>query len=293
METGIIREDGKGYMLYRCPECSAIYTFPTPTQMELAVIYSRDYWRSEDIQQSGGLDSLLARFNYWRLKMVIRPLLDRLPLHARILEIGCGAGQLTRILLDQGMEVEVTESSEEMLKLVTEQFGIKGHLGDLTDLSIKGGFDGVIFNHVLEHVTTPAKNILCASELLNPGGLLFVEIPNIGSLQFRIFGSRWYHLDIPVHLTHFSTTTLDSVAEMAGFESIWRSYFSPRTSVAGIVVSIFPGLNPRLLHVKGSMARYSGYLLLQILFLPLALLESLAGLGGIMRTIYKKVDKLR
>jgi hypothetical protein len=52
---------------------------------------------------------------------------------------------------------------------------------------------------------------------LIPGGKLFVAVPNIDSLPFRWFGSAWYGLDLPRHLTHFAPWTLHLMLEKAGF----------------------------------------------------------------------------
>jgi hypothetical protein len=42
-------------------------------------------------------------------------------------------------------------------------------------------------------------------------------VPNIDSLPFRWFGSTWYGLDVPRHLTHFAPWTLHLMLERAGF----------------------------------------------------------------------------
>jgi hypothetical protein len=39
-----------------------------------------------------------------------------------------------------------------------------------------------------------------AAGCLEPGGLLVIGVPNLDSLQFRLLGSRWAHVDAPRHL---------------------------------------------------------------------------------------------
>jgi dihydrofolate synthase/folylpolyglutamate synthase len=63
-----------------------------------------------------------------------------------------------------------------------------------------------------------------ARALVRPGGLVLVSVPNFGSWQRRRFGSRWYHLDLPRHRTHFSPAglkaTLEAVAEAFQFRRL-------------------------------------------------------------------------
>ncbi len=47
-----------------------------------------------------------------------------------------------------------------------------------------------------------------AAELLQPGGVLVVAVPNSDSLQARVFGDRWFALDLPRHLVHLPAETL-------------------------------------------------------------------------------------
>jgi hypothetical protein len=71
--------------------------------------------------------------------------------------------------------------------------------------------------HSLEHVHDPQEVVCAASRLLAPGGRLIVATPNIDSLSFRWFGSAWFGLDVPRHLTHFAPWTLQLLLQRAGF----------------------------------------------------------------------------
>ena len=43
-----------------------------------------------------------------------------------------------------------------------------------------------------------------------------VIIPNFGSWQRKLFGSRWFHLDLPRHRIHFTLGSLERAIQRAG-----------------------------------------------------------------------------
>lgn len=55
--------------------------------------------------------------------------------------------------------------------------------------------------HVIEHLPDPWAVLRAVAANLRPGGVLALATPNPQSLQFRLFGARWVHLDAPRHLT--------------------------------------------------------------------------------------------
>ena len=79
-----------------------------------------------------------------------------------------------------------------------------------------GRYDVVLMSHVLEHVHEPLKMLRKAAELLAPGGMAYVEVPNFDCLLRRIFGSLWAHLEVPRHLNQFTPRTMRMLAKKAG-----------------------------------------------------------------------------
>ena len=58
--------------------------------------------------------------------------------------------------------------------------------------------------HVLEHMPDPAAALERVRSWLAPSGVLLVAVPNLDSLQARLAGPKWFHLDLPRHRTHFT-----------------------------------------------------------------------------------------
>ena len=107
--------------------------------------------------------------------------------------------------------------------------------------------------HVLEHLHDPREALSKAYQLLKRGGLLVVAVPNFDSLQARIFRQRWYHLDAPRHLYHFTPHTLKMLLHEVGFKVLETRWFSLEHDWAGIAGSIHPQLVPGLLGGVSSM----------------------------------------
>ncbi len=100
-----------------------------------------------------------------------------------------------------------------------------------------GPFDVVTMWHVLEHVHSPVDLLVGLRELLAPGGVVVVSVPNFGSVQSRVFGGAWFHLDPPRHVIHFDRATLGDVLDRAGLASFSEKPFLPEYGTSGWVQS--------------------------------------------------------
>jgi SAM-dependent methyltransferase len=78
----------------------------------------------------------------------------------------------------------------------------------------------ISMQHLLEHLPDPVDGLRRCRELLEPGGQLVISVPNIDSMEARVFGRRWMGIEIPRHLNHFARPTLHSMLDAAGFEAI-------------------------------------------------------------------------
>lgn len=80
--------------------------------------------------------------------------------------------------------------------------------------------------HVLEHCIDPLGVLKQARSLLEPGGMLFVELPNWNSMGRRVRGAKWSQLKPPEHINFFTPRSLARATELAGFISAraWSVY---------------------------------------------------------------------
>ena len=115
-----------------------------------------------------------------------RPVLDAIPTSVRrVLDLGCGTGSLGRALKARQM-VDVTgvtysSTEAEMARRYLDRVIVTDlNTFSPTDL---GRFDCIICSHILEHLYWPDHVLRAMVPLLEPGGRLFVALPN--SLVWR------------------------------------------------------------------------------------------------------------
>ena len=129
----------------------------------------------------------------------------------RLLDIGCGNGSFLRTFHEAHPSWTMigAELDSRYRLRVEEITGVeKLYTGDVADLEIK--FDLITMIHSLEHIPNPISYIRKLRSLLNPNGLLFIEVPDLESSPFDIL--------IVDHCTHFSPTSLRQSVELGGFQ---------------------------------------------------------------------------
>jgi SAM-dependent methyltransferase len=136
----------------------------------------------------------------------------------RLLDFGCGGGSFLAQMHRLDWHVTGLDISAAAIQRIRTELGLRALIGTLPHPELRpASFDLITMWHSLEHVHWPRDILLEAHRLLVPGGRLVVAVPNIDSLPFRWFGSAWYGLDLPRHLTHFAPATLRHMLEQVGF----------------------------------------------------------------------------
>lgn len=102
------------------------------------------------------------------LRAFSEPLLARLPADgARILDLGCGPGVVSRALLERGATVVGVDIAEEMLRRAP----FACLVGDVERLPFAGGaFDAAVSTFVLQHIPWASRVFAEACRVLRPAG---------------------------------------------------------------------------------------------------------------------------
>ena len=97
------------------------------------------------------------------------------------------------------------------VKYCCENFDIKVQQGFLETYECKSGvYDVITLWDVLEHVSDHIQFLERCIEILAPGGILVVAIPNASGWPARIFRERWRYV-MPTHLNYFTMRYIEQI----------------------------------------------------------------------------------
>jgi len=229
------------FPLSRCERCGLLYQNPRVRRDQLDRRYPADYpphARDPDLgrvlrHRSAGVRRLLARrLGYAHLDPGRVGLADRLRVRlrrrkilknfppwiggGRLLDVGCATGRFLQQMAAVGWHpsgIEFDPEAAAKARTVTADVTV----GDPAELSLPpASFDLVTAFHVVEHLPDPAAALRNMLGWLAPGGLLIVEVPNVGGWGGTLFGRYWSGLDFPRHLIHFTPVTMRALVERCG-----------------------------------------------------------------------------
>jgi SAM-dependent methyltransferase len=210
------------FTVVRCRRCDICYTNPRPRAADIERFYYDDYTPHQPphnpAKKADPRSKSLLRFFGKKRPNWERGEIDRIG-QCRLLDFGCGSGAFLKRMNDRGWQAVGLDFSEKAVKYICDELKIPAFVGTLPNpVFPPQSFDLVTLWHSLEHVHQPLETLREVYNLLAPGGKILVALPNIDSAPFRWFGSAWYGLDLPRHLTHFTPATLRMMMDLAGFE---------------------------------------------------------------------------
>lgn len=282
------------YRVARCRRCGLAYQDPRVPEAAIGAHYPTAFYLPRSEPEAGGAHGLEAAYQRhlfaWETDRLLAAAsaLGRAP--RSVLDVGCGPGQRLLGYRDRGLEVAGIEMSEDADR-ARAAFGLDVFRGTLRDYLGSAGrrrFELVTAYHVIEHLFDPLGELRDMRALLAEDGLLAIVVPNVGSLQARLFRGRWAPNDLPRHTYFFTPRTLLALVSAAGYEPRWLSTRMSFLHPPGLVVSLLPSLDPRLTW-KGEQEGGRAGLLRRGLWgtatlalAPLAWAEGVLGRGGIM-----------
>lgn len=138
----------------------------------------------------------------------------------RLLDIGCGNGDFLVSAREAGWQVSGVEPDPKAAA-ATRQRGIDVTVGTVDLLEgVSHCFDAITLSHVIEHVHEPKQLLQAVQRLLKPGGIVYIDTPNIQSHGTAIFKKNWRGLETPRHLVLFNPASLTELLYATGFAGI-------------------------------------------------------------------------
>jgi len=148
-----------------------------------------------------------------------------LPAGARVLDAGCGAGDLVATLAADGHEAVGMDVSSRVLEVAGERHAgyrfLRHSVEELPWPAEVQGFDAVVAFEVIEHLLRPRRLLEGAREALRPGGGLALTTPYHGLLKNLALAALAFDRHFAVegdHVRFFSDRALRGLLAETGFE---------------------------------------------------------------------------
>jgi len=240
LSTPLFGMPASPFQLVQCDSCGAGALHPRPQPEEIAAFYPASYYGTAGAK----FVPVIERAVRWIGRHRARWLLRGLPANSRVLDVGCGRGVLLQSLAEAGCEAHGFELNR------AAAAGLNGDIRLRTGIHLSAAdypadhFDLVVLWHVLEHLPQPRETLFEIRRILKPHGRLALAVPNFSSLQARLFGPAWFHLDLPRHLYHFPRNALHRLLSACGFLPELERHLSLRQNPFGWVQSALNVLFP-------------------------------------------------
>lgn len=264
------------WTLYRCSNCGTGYLDPRPTPESIGMAYQNYFTHQIDDGQGGDHLEPVRRWRrafangyknkrfgvkrqpsnplgFWIVQLLpkkraqLEALARHLPkpnLGQRLLDVGCGNGKFLAFATELGWQSEGVDFDANAVQVAREQ-GLVAHHGSIDTLRDRSEYyDVITLSHVIEHVHDPVTMLSRCRSLLKPGGLLWLETPNLTSAGYARYGQFWRGLEPPRHLALFTWSSMHNALVQAGFSE--TQVAPPRSSkqIFAASAAIRLGKNP-------------------------------------------------
>ena len=234
----IIKTD---YMVVQCENCGLYFVSPKLklTKGEWEQLYNSDYF----IANTGWLEK--------KRKSDLKKRLDKLKSYITVeqvinfLDIGCGQGYSLIESLSRGWKTTGIDIHDNRIAAARVN-GINFYWGNLSEAGLKlRSYDIIYVDSVLEHIPDPMAYLKIIKELLKPGGVVYIGVPNedsflndIRMVSFRLSGKRERSAKIkpfenPYHIIGFNKASLKYMIVKSGLNLIYIHNFSRKLELLG------------------------------------------------------------
>lgn len=214
-----------------CEVCGWAHLDPIPAEGELALMYERTYYQDHN---PGWLEKDRSERAYWDLEHADK-LGDWEQLlgapGGRLLDVGCSGGLLMEAAVARGWSaVGIEPSTEAVAESRARGLDVRQGIYQGTSLE-PGSFDVVHSKLVGEHLPAPEHFLRWTADVLRPGGIASVHVPNdFNRLQLAArdaLGKDDWWVAPPFHINYFSFESLERVLCGCGFEPVARDTTFP------------------------------------------------------------------
>ena len=202
----------ESFSISKCAACNFLFTNPRPDQQNISQYYDSKNYISHQNAASNLTNVLYKIVRRITLKQKVAWINEFSKEKGRLLDFGCGTGHFLQAAQKDGWEVTGFEPNPTALSIATQRLNLKVHK-DLHKLENEKKFDAITLFHVLEHIHDLEQTLKILHGKLKRRGNLYIAVPNFNSYDSMLYKENWASLDVPRHLYHFTTETMEKLAK--------------------------------------------------------------------------------
>jgi 2-polyprenyl-3-methyl-5-hydroxy-6-metoxy-1,4-benzoquinol methylase len=208
--------------IVRCGACDLVYVTPTFDEAHYREVYaSAEY---QEIVRDLGIkshDYRVQRFGTERVALMAKHLTRGPGSPVRYLDVGCSTGFVVEAARNEGWDAVGIDLNPSAI-----EFG-RGRGLDLRTVALEeggfrpAGFDAISLFDVLEHLLDPVRTLRHCADLLAPGGILFLYVPNYDSASRLLMGADAHFIWPTHHLNYYTPSTIADLARRQRLTPVW------------------------------------------------------------------------
>lgn len=214
------------FRIVECVNCGLVYLNPRPTRQEVESLYPFESYDQYNPALSE-VKSWLARTDrgYGLRKRAIK--IEEWKRGGRLLDVGCATGDFLEYMRRCGdWDVCGVELNGQAVQYVRERLDIPVYHGMLGEVELPAAhFDVVTMWHVMEHVFDARATFDEVARILKPDGVFLYHVPQLDSLDARLYGRYWIGYELPRHNYIWSQRSLQRLMEATGFRVLETACF--------------------------------------------------------------------
>ena len=208
----------ESFEIFHCSNCQLRFTQDVPDAAHIGPYYKSEEYISHTDTSKGLINKLYQTVRKKTLKSKRKLIQKETGLRkGQLLDIGSGTGAFVNEMKQHEWIVTGLEPDEDARMIAKKSYGIELQNMSLLWQQEPESFDAITLWHVLEHIHNADEVISLFHKVLNEEGVLVIAVPNINSLDRKIYSNYWAAYDVPRHLYHFSPTSMQHLAEKHGF----------------------------------------------------------------------------
>lgn len=212
--------------IMKCSSCGLIFNAVMPSEQELAMIYTEEYYKSGDSLVRGYSNYLEDRSNITETATRRIKDIEKFKSGGSLLDVGCAFGFFLDVARERGWTTTGVEISQFAAEYAARELQLNVINHNIESWECQAmAYDVITMWDLVEHLRDPLGTLQKLASALKEDGILVLSTPDIDSLPAKVMKEKWLGWKLQnEHLYYFSYTTLEQMLWSAGLVIAKRTH---------------------------------------------------------------------